>query len=254
MSGGRETEHVPLYRLQDRRLVGCEWYVGGIGLRHNSETGHSEWLADDGDVGRYQVVTVDDFGMVEVQREPMTVAEFGHPDTRLHPVTTGEELVRWLLRGQQHGHYGLCPGCDTDVLRQGITGLVYVPTVCKCGQVEYDHLTDVLWHRACIQPEPCDEFRPHAIKGTRSTPRHLSARCGVCGRVEAAHHERFTTIAVTPPVQQSARPAGLQVQVGRANSDATTYAFTLGANSKRITVPAWCAAALLDEMTKDADS
>ncbi len=61
-----KTEKVGLHELQHRRLPGCDWYVGSIGQRHNSSTGYSDWIADDGDVGRYQVLTLDGDGTVEV--------------------------------------------------------------------------------------------------------------------------------------------------------------------------------------------
>lgn len=43
-----------------------------------------------------------------------------------------------------------CGGCAKDIMRTGITSLVYTFETCSCDQAEYTHLVETPWHRSCL--------------------------------------------------------------------------------------------------------
>jgi hypothetical protein len=77
----------------------------------------------------------------------------------------------------------MCPTCS-DSTNVAITKIVYVFEPCECGDPEYTHLLEVLYHRACLVASSCDRFNPHR-RG-----RKVSRECMNCGRAERSHtHE-----------------------------------------------------------------
>ena len=67
--------------------------------------------------------------------------------------TSGEDLVRRLARPSQHPVGRECPGCGESVMRDALTVLLYAFDVCSCEFVDYEHLTERIWHRACYVAE-----------------------------------------------------------------------------------------------------
>lgn len=100
---------------------------------------------------------------------------------------TGEVLIRSWEARSQHNVPDECPRCMGPTLTVGVTKLVWTYEVCACGIPEYEHLVETLWHRACVEPLACDEFRPFHVRGRRGSPAHNTPECNVCGRLEDAH-------------------------------------------------------------------
>lgn len=100
-------------------------------------------------------------------------------------ITNGEELALRLERNHRIDRQ--CPVCSGPVSTIGIVHVVYAHEECTCDRVDYVHLIEVLYHRACYKPIVCTEFRPFRVKGTRNSPTHYTDTCHVCGRLEAAH-------------------------------------------------------------------
>lgn len=64
-------------------------------------------------------------------------------------ITHGSDLIR--IWPKCHKYRGECGRCGEDVLRVGITSLVYTFEPCDCGEWPYIHLVETLWHRVCFQ-------------------------------------------------------------------------------------------------------
>ena len=62
---------------------------------------------------------------------------------------TGDDLIRRLDRPGGHPTRTTCPGCHEDVGADGLTVLLYAFEVCTCAFVDYEHLTETIWHQAC---------------------------------------------------------------------------------------------------------
>lgn len=73
---------------------------------------------------------------------------------------TADDLIRsWLhKRSHRHAIARNCPACRRDLLRVGITGLVYTHESCDCGEPEYTHLVEQLWHRECFAGQTIAEL------------------------------------------------------------------------------------------------
>lgn len=61
---------------------------------------------------------------------------------------TGLDLVNHLSRG--HSVAGICPKCGETCLTTGLPSLAYTFEVCSCGEPEFDHLVEQLWHARCL--------------------------------------------------------------------------------------------------------
>jgi hypothetical protein len=62
----------------------------------------------------------------------------------------GAALKRML--DKHHAVRESCPGCGENVMRTGITHLVYDFGVCSCSEWDYEHLVERIWHRSCVVP------------------------------------------------------------------------------------------------------
>lgn len=100
---------------------------------------------------------------------------------------TGAMLIETWASRTGHEFAKDCPGCGETIMRVGITKLAYVHDACSCSNAGYEHLVERIWHRACLAPLACDEFRPFHVKGRRNRPAYDTAECHVCGRLEAHH-------------------------------------------------------------------
>jgi hypothetical protein len=71
-----------------------------------------------------------------------------------------EELARTLGRhlplrpNHPRGTRQRCPQCGGDCGRVAIADVVYVFDECSCPVVDYTHLVEQLWHRACFKAAP----------------------------------------------------------------------------------------------------
>lgn len=63
-------------------------------------------------------------------------------------VRAGEEFL--ILWQNTHPRSRNCPTCRVDLSTTGLQQLVYTFEVCGCGNPEYDHLIEQLWHRSCF--------------------------------------------------------------------------------------------------------
>ena len=45
----------------------------------------------------------------------------------------------------------MCPGCNGDLSRRPIIELAYVFSACGCGDPEYVHLVEQMWHTVCLK-------------------------------------------------------------------------------------------------------
>lgn len=57
-----------------------------------------------------------------------------------------------LFRGR-HAWSDMCPGCNGDLSRQLIIKLAYVFSACSCGEPEYVHLVEQMWHTDCLRAD-----------------------------------------------------------------------------------------------------
>lgn len=96
-------------------------------------------------------------------------------------------LDSWQQR-TTHPYPQLCPVCDGPVNTIAVTKLVYTHEVCSCGFVDYDHLTEVLYHRACLERTACERYVSWKTHKRTSTARD----CWDCGRPESAHRIETT--------------------------------------------------------------
>lgn len=57
-----------------------------------------------------------------------------------------------------------CPGCEEDCSTTGIVHLAYTFRTCACGNPDFPHLVEQLWHLACLQGRTpdLDEALAHA--------------------------------------------------------------------------------------------
>lgn len=83
---------------------------------------------------------------------------------------TATELVATWRHGLHDQRRGTCPGCGNDTLRVALVSVAYVFDVCSCGDPDYDHLVEQLWHRPCLigetwppqaAPPPWEPTREH---------------------------------------------------------------------------------------------
>lgn len=63
---------------------------------------------------------------------------------------TATDLIKSFNR--RHPGSALCPGCGENLMREGITRIVYTFEICPCDRVKYEHLAEQLWHRRCFPP------------------------------------------------------------------------------------------------------
>lgn len=97
---------------------------------------------------------------------------------------TGLQLIQsWRHNGHQRSRS--CPTCLGAVLTIGVTKIVYVFEVCKCGNPDFDHLVEVLYHRSCLEATRCGSYLPWPPR--RNITPHDD--CQRCGRPESAHTE-----------------------------------------------------------------
>lgn len=55
-----------------------------------------------------------------------------------------------LFRGK-HAWSDVCPGCNGDLSRTALVVLAYVFTACTCGDPDYPHLFEQMWHTDCLR-------------------------------------------------------------------------------------------------------
>jgi hypothetical protein len=63
--------------------------------------------------------------------------------------THGGDLAK--IWRPDHSRGGGCPECGHDITRVGLPDLAWTFERCECDQVPYAHLTEVAWHRSCLQ-------------------------------------------------------------------------------------------------------
>ena len=84
-------------------------------------------------------------------------------------------MAGWRHTGN-HGWASDCPACGTDCQTSvGIQKLVYTFEVCSCGNPEYDHLVEQLWHRDCWVVRESDEASGVVVRGARDLIAGLGA-------------------------------------------------------------------------------
>jgi hypothetical protein len=66
------------------------------------------------------------------------------------------EVVLLDLAEHHRADAKVCEPCDLDVSTEALVNLVYTFEACSCGDPEYTHLTERLWHRDCFR-HPTDE-------------------------------------------------------------------------------------------------
>lgn len=49
-----------------------------------------------------------------------------------------------------HPRPTVCPGCEEDCCHTGLPQLVYTFETCECQAAATPHLTEQIWHRACL--------------------------------------------------------------------------------------------------------
>lgn len=67
---------------------------------------------------------------------------------------TGENLLKRFVRGYggdgRHDYAGVCPSCGENCRTVGIPHLAYTYEECDCGEPDFEHLIEQLWHRNCL--------------------------------------------------------------------------------------------------------
>jgi hypothetical protein len=53
----------------------------------------------------------------------------------------------------KHGEQTVCPGCGASCMSTAMVQIVYAFRVCDCGDPDYAHLVEQLWHGACYLRE-----------------------------------------------------------------------------------------------------
>lgn len=49
---------------------------------------------------------------------------------------------------RHRGHH--CPKCDEDLGRVALINIVYAFRICECGDPDFIHLVEQLWHATCF--------------------------------------------------------------------------------------------------------
>ena len=88
-------------------------------------------------------------------------------------------MVKTVLNHWQspdrHSIFHICPKCGTDLLRVSISCIATTGDACSCGYVDYPHVVDQLWHKACLvdwlQEHP-DEKTDYRYVPRRRRPRN----------------------------------------------------------------------------------
>lgn len=66
----------------------------------------------------------------------------------------GEDILKFIFRWSsldKHRDSALCPICKEDCKFIGITDIVYTFEPCNCGEPDYTHLVEQLWHKKCFK-------------------------------------------------------------------------------------------------------
>ncbi len=66
-------------------------------------------------------------------------------------IVSGGDLVNHIVvhRPNRHTIFQDCPLCGEDVSKIAIVKLVYTHVPCDCGEPDYTHLVEQLWHKNC---------------------------------------------------------------------------------------------------------
>ena len=105
----------------------------------------------------------------------------------------GEEIVFGRRMADRHREASkICPQCNGDCYATALIDLAYLFRVCSCGDPDYPHLVEQLWHLACLQGRSPDvDSAARSVLYHLENPRAHGRRQSI-GRLRAALEERGT--------------------------------------------------------------
>lgn len=67
-------------------------------------------------------------------------------------IVRGGDLANHITMHNPNRHtvFQNCPMCGEDVSRIAVVKLIYTYATCECGEPDYTHLVEQLWHKACF--------------------------------------------------------------------------------------------------------
>lgn len=109
---------------------------------------------------------------------------------------TGAELMSlWRYHPANREARKHCPHCGDDLMLVAAVDIAYTLEICQCGDPEFDHLIEQLWHVKClVEWKPTDEtpawraleeISTMTVRGKGATPKlRYVARAALSRRVE----------------------------------------------------------------------